>query len=211
MDGVQIRFAESTDAAQIAKLFFSGFRPSVAQLLVYGCKGASEYIQMQLASAIPTAASAYFVAQAHQGVIGAAELRRQSDRLFLNYIAVDPSHRGQRVGAALFSAAVRMSGVSSGPIGLDVFHDNVRARQWYSHLGFATRTSTEFLELGPPSGAGEGPAHVSGLPQADLCQERFGFSSFNLITKNKTFSVGRIGDIDRKSTRLNSSHRCISY
>jgi ribosomal protein S18 acetylase RimI-like enzyme len=195
MDGIQIRFAEPRDAAQIANLFSRGFRPDVARLLIYGCEGASEYIRMQLASGIPTAESAYFVAQTpNDGIIGAAELRRQSNRLLLNYIAVHPGHRGQHVGAILFSAAVGMSGVSSGQIGLDVLHDNVRALQWYSRLGFATRTSAEFLEIAPPSGADEEPAYVSGLPQADLCQERFGFSRFNLITRKGTFSVGRIGD-----------------
>ena len=194
MEGIQIRFAEPRDAAHIANLFSSGFHSDVARLLIYGCKGASEYIRMQLASGIPTAESAYFVAQASDSIIGAAELRRRSSRLLLNYIAVHPSRRGQRVGAILFSAAVGMSGVSSGQIGLDVLHDNVRALQWYSRLGFAARTSAEFLELGPPSGANEEPVYVSGLPQADLCQERFGFSRFNLITRKGTFSVGRIGD-----------------
>jgi ribosomal protein S18 acetylase RimI-like enzyme len=194
MDGIQVRFAEPRDAPQIADLFSRGFRADVAQLLVYGCRGASEYIRMQLASAVSTAESAYFVAQTANGIIGAAELRRQPDRLFLNYIAMDPSHRGQGVGAILLLAAVGMSGVSSGQIGLDVLHDNVRAQQWYCSLGFVTRTSTEFLEIAPPGGADVGAAYVSGLAQADLCQGRFGFSKFNLVTKKGTFSVGRIGD-----------------
>jgi ribosomal protein S18 acetylase RimI-like enzyme len=194
MGGIQIRFAEPRDAEQVAILFSDGFRPDFAQLLIYRCRGASEYIRMHLASGVPTAESAYFVAEAPGGIIGAAELRRHSNRLLLNYIGVHPGYRGQRVGAILLSAAVGMSGVSSGQIGLDVLHENVRALQWYGRLGFVTRTSAEFLELAPPSGVDEGPAYVSGLPQADLCQERFGFSKFNLITRKGTFSVGRIGD-----------------
>ena len=194
MDGIQIRFAEPKDAAQIADLFCSAFRPDFAQLLIYGCRGASEYIRMQLAPGLAPAESAYFVAQARGDIIGAAELKRQSNRLLLNYISVHLGYRGQRVGVTLFSAALRMSGVNSGQIGLDVLHDNVSALQWYSRLGFATRTSAEFLELAPPSGVDKEPAYVSGLPQADLCQERFGFSKFNLITGKGTFSVGRIGD-----------------
>ena len=202
MDGIQIRFAEPRDAVQIADLFPRSSRPDIAQLLVLGCKGASEYIRMQLASRVPSAESVYFVAQSPDGIIGAAELRRQPNKLFLNDIAVHHGYRGKGVGALLLSAAVRMSGVSSGQIGLDVFHDNVRALQWYSRLGFAISTSAEFLELAPPSAADEEPAYVSGLPQADLCQERFGFSRFDLITGKGTFSVGRIGETwfrDRKS------------
>jgi ribosomal protein S18 acetylase RimI-like enzyme len=194
MDGAQIRFAEPRDAAQIANIFSTGFRPDFAQLLIYGCGGASEYIRMQLASAGPPAESVYFVAQARDGIIGAAELRRQSKRLFLNYIGVAPGYRGQRVGAILFSEALRMSGVSSGQIGLDVLHDNVRAVKWYGRLGFVAGTSAEFVEVAPPTGVDQDLAYISGLPQADLCQERFGFSKFNLVTSKATFSVGRIGD-----------------
>src|SRR5580704_5646900 len=194
MDGIQIRFAEPADAAQIANLFSHSFHQDFAQLLMYGCRGASEYVRMQLTSGIPNAESAYFVAQTADGIIGAAELRRHPNRLLLNYIAVHPNHRGERVGPNLFSAAVGMLGVRSGQIGLDVLHDNVRALEWYSRLGFATTTSTEFLELSPPSGPAEEPAYVADLQQADLCQARFGFSKFNLITRKGTFSVGRIGD-----------------
>jgi hypothetical protein len=149
---------------------------------------------MQLAYHVPSSESAYFVAQSTGGIIGAAELRRQPNRLFLNDIAVHQNYRGKGVGATLLSAAVQTSGVSSGQIGLDVFHDNVRALQWYCRLGFAISTSAEFVEVGPPSEAEEEPAYLSGLPQADLCQERFGFSRFSVITMKGTFSVGRIGD-----------------
>jgi ribosomal protein S18 acetylase RimI-like enzyme len=194
MDNLQIRFGEPADAAQIADLFPRSSRPDVAQLLICGCKGASEYIRMQLAAGVRNAESAYFVAQGPGRIIGAVELRRRSNGLFLNHIAVHHNYRGQRVGAVLFSTAVTMSGVNSGQIGLDVFHDNVSALHWYSRLGFATTTSAEFIELAPPGGADEDPAYVSALPQADLCQERFGFSRFDLITGNGTFSVGRIGE-----------------
>lgn len=194
MDGIQIRLAEPTDAVQIVDLFSGGFRPDLVRLLIYGCKGAAEYIRMQLAPAVPTTESIYIVAQVSGRIIGAAELRRQSNRLLLNYIAVQPGCRGQSVGAILFSAAVRMSGVNSGQIELDVLHDNVAALRWYSRLGFTTRTSAEFIELAPPGEVDEEPAYVSGLAQADLCQERFSFSQFNLITGKGTFSVGRIGD-----------------
>jgi ribosomal protein S18 acetylase RimI-like enzyme len=201
---IQTRLAEPKDAAQIAELFASGFRPEVRQLLVYGCKGAAEYIRMQLSRANSTTESLYVVAQTRSGIAGATELRRSVNRLFLNYIAVAPSQRGQGVGAILFSAALRMSEVRSGEIALDVLHDNVRALEWYSRLGFAAQASTEFLELAARCGADSQPAapalmpappaYVAGLPQADVCQERFGFSKLDLITTSGNFSVGRIGE-----------------
>jgi predicted N-acetyltransferase YhbS len=195
MGDIQIRFAEPGDAEQIASLFASSFCQDRADLLIYGCRGASEYIRMQLECLIPSRESTYFVAEKPgDGVIAAVELRRRSNGLLLNYIAVRAHHRKQHLGGMLFSAAVAMSGMSSGQIALDVFHDNVLASQWYSRLGFQTSASTEFVELAPPCEADDGLAYVSGLPQADLCQERFGFSQFNFITRKGTFPVGRIGD-----------------
>lgn len=191
---METRFAEPRDAARIAELFSSSFHPDQAQLLIYGCKGAAEYVRMQIAAAIPNAESAYFVAHAPDGLIAAAELRRRPGGLLLGYIAVDPCHRGRRAGAALFAAAGGMSGVNSGRIGLDVFHDNLRARDWYTRLGFVPTAAAEFVELQPPREADDGSAYVAGLPQADLCQERFGFSRFDLITRQATVSVGRMGD-----------------
>jgi len=194
MDGIETRFAEPEDASQIADLFRGGFQPDIAQLFIYGSKGAPEYIRMQLAPGIPPAESAYFVAQTADGIAGAAELRRRPDWLLLNYIAVRPSYRGQGIGAILFAAAVGMSGVRSGRIELDVLDHNVQALRWYGRLGFAATTSSDYLDLAPPRGGEESPAYVAGLPQADLSQERFGFSKFQIVTGNGTFSVGRIGD-----------------
>jgi len=193
MDGIQIRRAEQRDAAQMANLFSGGLSQDVVQLSIYGCEGAAMYIEQHIADSAYNPESAFFVAQLADEIVGAAELRRQPSRLFLNYIGVHPDHRGKGVGATLFSQAVSMSGVRSGQLELDVFQDNVRALRWYARLGFETRRSGEFVEIAPPCGADEPPIYVSGLPQADLSQERFGFSSFKLSTREGTLVVGRIG------------------
>jgi GNAT superfamily N-acetyltransferase len=194
MDRPQIRFAGASDSVAIASLFRSSFSPEIAQLLIHGCAGASEYIRSQIASGIPNAESMYLVAEASAGLLGAVEMRRRPNGLFLNYIAVSPERRRQRVAASLLLEGLRLLGDNSGRIELDVFHDNIAAVQWYGRLGFGTITSVEFLELPPACVGGAEPAYVSGMPQADLCQERFGFSTFNLITGKGTFPVGRIGD-----------------
>jgi ribosomal protein S18 acetylase RimI-like enzyme len=194
MNSIQVQAAQPSDAPDIANLFSSAFAPDVAQLLIHGCKGAPEHIRMQIAAGIPNAESAYFVALAPPRIVGAVELRRQANGLFLNYIAVHPGYRRQRVAATLLSAAVRMAGVNYGQIALDVLHDNLPALDWYRRLGFATTTSSEFLELAPPGSTENKPAYVSGLAQADLCHEKFGFSTFNLICGDGNFSVGRIGE-----------------
>jgi GNAT superfamily N-acetyltransferase len=194
LDSLQIQFAEPTDAAETANLLSSGFRPEVAQLLIHGCHGASAHIRMQLGPGAPPHESAYFVARAPDCIAGAVELRRHPNGLFLNYIGVLAAYRGQRVATTLLAEAVRMSGVPSGQIALDVLDDNAVALEWYQRLGFVSKTGAEFVELAPPDTEDEEPAYASGLPQADLCQQSFGFSKFDLISKKGRFSVGRIGD-----------------
>lgn len=192
MDGVSVRPAQAADAAYIARLFYESFRPEIAQFLIYGCKGAPEYIRMQLACA--HSESAYFVAQSNSALIGAAELRRQPEGLLLNYIAVSADHRHQRVGPALLSCSIRMLGFYSGSIQLDVLDDNLPALGWYERIGFSRTGSSEFLEITCANALADSAAYVSGLPQAEICQERFGFSAFNLVTASGTFAIGRMGD-----------------
>jgi ribosomal protein S18 acetylase RimI-like enzyme len=195
MDDIRIRPAEDRDGAQIAELFCGNFRPEVAQLSIYGCKGAANYIRMQVASSAQNPESAYFVAPAPDRVIAATELRRTPGRLFLNYISVHPEYQGRRVGTQLFAAAIKMSGVYDGQIGLDVFDDNLLALEWYGRLGFQMRQTSDFIEVMPPVTEPEGAAYISDLPQANLCQECFGFSKFNLVTGQRACSIGRIGDV----------------
>jgi ribosomal protein S18 acetylase RimI-like enzyme len=194
MDRLAIQFAEPEDATEIVTLIGSSFRQEFLQLMIYGCRGASEYIRMQLGSTGLFADSIYFVARANGRTVGAAEFRRQADRLFLNYIVVAPGCRGQHVGAKLFWEAIRMSGWTAGQIELDVLQDNTSALRWYRRLGFDATRSTEFIELAPPPEPGGHPAYLTGLPQARVCQERFGFSAFHVATAAGTFSAGRIGD-----------------
>ncbi len=193
MKEVRVRFAESTDAGEIAALFLGSFPSQVGRLLIYGAKGAPEFIRMRLAAPHSLAASKYFVAECAGAKTGAAELRRQPNALFLNYIAVLPAYRGRGVGAQLLLSALKALGVTSGRIELDVREDNPRAMGWYRRLGFEATEAKDFLDLRPPGGAGE-EAYVEDLPQADLCQERFGFSEFRLIARRGVFRAGRIGD-----------------
>jgi ribosomal protein S18 acetylase RimI-like enzyme len=194
MDDFRIRRAEEKDAAQIAMLFCLGFRPEVAQLLIYGCKGAANYIRMQIASSGRSPESLYFTADTPGRVIAAVELRRAPDRLFLNYIGVHPDHHGKGIGTRLLAEAIKMSAERTGKICLDVFADNLRALEWYARLGFKVLQTSEFIEVIPSAPVMNGTAYLSDLPQADLCQERFGFSRFNLVTAQRGCSVGRIGD-----------------
>jgi GNAT superfamily N-acetyltransferase len=191
---VETGFAEAGDAAGIAGLLSSGFAPEYTGALIYACMGAAEYIRMQIGCGILNAEALFVVARAADGMAGAAEIRRRPQGLFLNSIGVRAGYRGRGIGTALLAAAVKMSGVDSGVIGLDALEESPGVLKWYGRLGFAWRASAEFLELAPPGDAAGKPAYVSGLPQADVCQKRFGFSMFHVSSGKGSFSVGRIGE-----------------
>ena len=193
MQEIRVRFAESTDAEEIAALFFGSFPPQVGQLLIYGAKGAPGFIRAQVGAGPSHAASAYFVAEIGGAKAGAAEFRRQPNALLLNYIAVVPACRGRGVGATLLLCALKALGATSGRIELDVLEDNTRAMGWYRRLGFEAGAASDLLELRPPGGAPDDAAYVEELPQADVCQGRFGFSEFRLIVRGGVFRAGRIG------------------
>jgi hypothetical protein len=107
---IEIQFTHPEDATEIAHLFAGGFRPEVKQLLIYGCYGAAEYIQLQLTLPALCAESIYFVARSGRHIVGAAELRKRDDGLFLNYIGVRQDSRGNVVGTAPLSRAVKLAG-----------------------------------------------------------------------------------------------------
>jgi GNAT superfamily N-acetyltransferase len=186
--------AEPAQSEQIAKLFHDGFHADVGQLLIYGCSGASEHIRMQLSSGVTPTESAYYVASVAGEVAGAVELRRRTDGLFLNYIAVQAAHRGHRVGTKLLASVVKMAGRDSGVFGLDVLCDNVTALNWYLRLGFKTTSVTAMFEVTAPAGNGDELLYASEVAQADLCQQRFGFSRLNVVTRDGILAVGRLGE-----------------
>src|SRR5437762_10895213 len=63
----------------------------------------------------------------------------------------------------------------------------------------------KFIVPFPPGGSVDPLARILGARLADSLGQQF-------IVENKTGAGGSIGTaLDRKSTRLNSSHRCISY
>lgn len=189
---VRIERAQPSDAGAIASLLAGSLDASFAQLVPYGCSGAAEFIAMQIGVCPSVADSVYLVAREQGVVIGMAELRHTSDGPFLNNIAVHQRHRGRGTGAALLAAGLALFESNSGHIGLDSLEGNDRAEGWYRRLGFVRKHCTEFAEVSPPLQEADALLRVSGLPQAELAQQQFGFSSFTVHTAVPV-SVGRIG------------------
>src|SRR5437762_7172602 len=62
-----------------------------------------------------------------------------------------------------------------------------------------------------PQGLGHPNLGISDLPQEKITDSQFAAGSNQQIGIRLAGSVKILSEIDRKSTRLNSSHRCISY
>lgn len=189
---IEVQRAQPSDARDIAELFASSFDANFMELVPCGCFGAAEFIRMQIGVHPSVAESVYLIAREGAVAIGAVEMRRCADGLFLNNIAVHPEHRGRGTGAALFAAGLAVWDTRAANVGLDSLEGNDRIEDWYRRLGFVTKQCTEFAEVSPPRQAACHPLWLSALPQAELAQQRFGFSSFTIHT-GRPVSVGRVG------------------
>jgi GNAT superfamily N-acetyltransferase len=190
--GFEIQLAQPWDARAIADLLAASLDAGFIQLVPCGCSGASEFIRMQIAAPRSLADSLYLVARSHKAVIGVAEWRHTPEGLFLNNIAVHHRYRGKGMGRALLSAGLGLLKRNSGKIALDSLEGNDRAGDWYRRLGFVTHQCTELAEISPPTPESASLLRISGLPQAELSHQRFGFSSFT-VQAAPPVSVGRIG------------------
>jgi len=191
---VEIRWARGDDAEGIAGAIRSGFDPVLLDLMIYGSPAVARFICEQVAARELGADSAYSVADAGEGAVGCAEVRRLPDGLFLNYIGVLPEARSLGLGRALFLHALRSAERGdAGRISLDVLDQNLAARDWYARLGFQPGETTDWWEVPLSQAVGPPAAMIMGYPQAQVCQERFGFSQFTVVTPSGTHAVGRLG------------------
>jgi ribosomal protein S18 acetylase RimI-like enzyme len=193
MKNVNIRPADPGDADAVVEVVRESFRPGDLELTIYGCPGIAAYLRRQFEAARFSSLPP-LVAEVERSVIGFAELRRTRSSLTLNYIAVRGSWQGHGIAATLLSRALEQAGYAAGePLSLEVFEHNTAARDWYARMGFETRLGMNFLRAHMPLDGGRRGAIVESMPQAEVCHEQFGFSTFTVGLGSKSFSVGRLG------------------
>ena len=84
-----------------------------------------------------------------------------------------------------------------GEMVLDVFEDNEPAVAWYTRLGFEERDVLAWWECGLGEQAGtkaDEEGTVSGVPEANVCHEAFGFSQLRVAGATGSYMVGRLGE-----------------
>jgi GNAT superfamily N-acetyltransferase len=190
-----LRVARREDAVAIVELVRQGFEPSLLEAFVYGCSGAARYVGAQIEAREKGGDTAYFVAELGGAVCAMIEMRSLVDRLFLNYVAVDPGVRHARVGSRLLCHAIEaLARPNHASLSLDVLDDNAPAVAWYRGLGLTedsrTRWHVRSLGAGDPGDL----AALAGLPQAAICQRELGFSMFTATTQRGSYAVGMLGE-----------------
>lgn len=191
---IRIRSAREDDAAGIVKAIRDGFDPTLLRMFIYGCEGIDRYVRAQIRLRDTGCDMVYAVACTGERIVGCVEMRRFPAELFLNYISILADFRSHRLGKSLLEFTIADSRTTEQTeMSLDVLDQNVVARAWYEKLGFTPRYATGWWDVPVPPGVEELPFLLSGCPQADLCQEAFGFSQFRMTTSTGSYEIGRLG------------------
>lgn len=151
----------------------------------------------------------FVVAEEENKILGFLEFRISFNNLFLNHIYIIPAMRGCGIGKQLLFKGIQMVMLKKSLkdlslIELDVFFDNKKAIKWYNYLGFSRMGTQLWVTM---------PLHFKDcfnntycfydLPQAEEVQKVYGFSMFQLQTKDNLYQIGRIGSSFFRSTNPN--------
>ncbi|MCE5268413.1 MAG: GNAT family N-acetyltransferase [Planctomycetaceae bacterium] len=188
---IAFRTAVAADAPQIVALIRDAFPAPLVTAMTYGCPGVADFVAEQIAVQDLGGETFYVVAADEQGLVGCAEGRRLPRRLFLSYIAVSSTIRGQGIGRRLLLALIEAAGIEADELALDVFDFNTAARRWYDRLGFESRESGSWCEASLDGGRPR-PVRLIGYAQAEACHRLYGFSQFTLCTPEGQYDIGRL-------------------
>jgi GNAT superfamily N-acetyltransferase len=186
--------ARPDDAPGIVELIREGFQEDILSMFIYGCSGIDKFVSEQIAVQHCGGETFYVAAHLDDQLAGCTEMRRLSDGLFLNYISVRPAFRSQGLARQLLCDAIRLSGPEKPQkMDLDVLESNTVARAWYQALGFKNKYAISWLTY-PLFPCQDAHVHIRGFAQAQACQNEYGFSKFSIITADREFDIGRLGD-----------------
>jgi GNAT superfamily N-acetyltransferase len=202
---MEIRLARADDAIGIVSVIRNGLASSLLEKIIYGCSGVTKYVYDLIKLPVFLSDTIYIVAVAEDQVVGCVELRFFRDEIFLNYIGVHSNFKSRGIGNRLLKAALnKINQDRYTKMRLDVFSYNTIARTWYESLEFQHEYSIGWWDIPIWELDDSASPIIKGYPQAQVCQEKFGFSQFSLITQNGEYSVGRIGHNWFRLTQLNA-------
>ncbi len=189
--------ARHDDAGEIVALIRGGFAPDRVAMFIYGCGGIQRFIEDQIDAAELGVDTQFLVLEQEERLVACIEMRVLFDRLFLSYVAVDPSVRKQRCGSRLLAAAIdRLGRPEHRELSLDVFEDNSAARAWYDGLGMHDVSVTNWYDLPlPHDRTASSMTILGGLAQARLSHREYGFGQFSVTSSTgSTHPIGLLGE-----------------
>jgi len=191
---ILIRPAQAGEAHLIAELIRGSFSPELQNAMIYGCHGIDRFISRQIEAPLGLSDTMYIVAIAQDLIIGCVELRWLQKALFLNYICTHPEARSKGLARRLLADSIMIARRDHHrEMLLDVFEDNLPAKNWYERLGFQHDYATEWWDVPLPTISASFSGKVSGYPHALVNLEQYGFSMLKLITKDREYEVGIMG------------------
>lgn len=192
---IVIRAANERDAEEIVRLIKNSFNPELLQTIIYGCHGVLSYVRDQITTPKELSDTKYMVIEDDHELIGCAEYKIMKDTVFLNYICTHESRRGKGLGKLLMKE-VLCEGIKKSMMRmeLDVFYHNISVKKWYEKLGFSPQYNTVWWKIPLTYHKQNATAFISGFPQAQTCFDKFGFSSFQVISSNAIYSIGYLGE-----------------
>ena len=208
-----LRPARAHESSAVAALLRNAVPESVRPLTILGQDGIDEWIADSIRATSDSSDrpdATFLVATTEGSICGAGEWRRYDQTLFLNGITVDPAHRQRGLGTQLLRWGLSEFDKTS-RVALDVFRNNLVARNWYEKLGFRVEATRKWL-ICPLTAAldlpnEDRPSNVSAVPSnvrlrnaadANADHERFGFSTLHFEIQgssgHQSHEVGRLGD-----------------
>ncbi len=188
-------FARHSDTETMYQLLREGYSPDLLTYMPLGCQGFKHYLHDLIGLKDQHPDRVFTVLSGNDSsVYGVAEIRFNSNGLFLNNIHIERSQRGKGLGTKLLHHTLEMTRRPGDlDLSLDVFQDNESAKQWYLNLGFLSVEEYIWATFTPGTGLPEGEFCCPNMPQANCVQNRYGFSQFTLQTQNISYDIGRLG------------------
>lgn len=198
------RPAVPADSESIVAAIRAVFDTKILECFIYGCPGVTRYVAEQIAIQDRGGGTYFSVAEINGEFAAFVELRRLTNRLFLNYIAVKPDFQKHGLGNRVLSHGMSLTGTENyQEMALDVLGNNEIPRAWYERLGFRQESVTYWwnlpLKAGVPS-----LVHLEKYAEAQAMQREYGFSQFDICIDRQRYSIGRLGDNLYRITESNA-------
>ncbi len=197
---ISLRPIEAGDCPRVVRLHRAAFPPGEIACTIFGAPGVARYLASLLAFPRYQPEHALWGAWDGERLAGYAHFRELPEAWHLNQIAVHPAYRGCGVGRLLwerFAAEGACRGCSR--LSLDVESGNLPVIAWYRRRGLREAGCTWRYERETLPGAAREPEAGSlrllGWEQAEAWQQRYGFSSFQVLHQGRAWPIGRLGRV----------------